>query len=99
MRSKESLSVILGGTSGIGLETAMKLATRGHDLLVVGRTAAKLEEATSTLDAAGDVTATHDMAAVTAEQVADAAADLTGDLMQVPPMVSAIRIFGVDGAK
>ena len=49
---------------------------------------------TSTLDAAGDVTATHDMAAVTAEQVVAAAADLTGDLMQVPPMVSAIKIDG-----
>ena len=49
---------------------------------------------TSTLDAAGDVTATYDMAAVTAEQVVAAAADLTGDLMQVPPMVSAIKIDG-----
>ena len=49
---------------------------------------------TSTLDAAGEVTATHDMAAVTAEQVVAAAADLTGDLMQVPPMVSAIKIDG-----
>ena len=49
---------------------------------------------TSTLDAAGEVTATHDMTAVTAEQVVAAAADLTGDLMQVPPMVSAIKIDG-----
>lgn len=49
---------------------------------------------TSTLDAAGDVTATHDMSAVTDEQVRTAAATLTGDLMQVPPMVSAIKIDG-----
>ena len=49
---------------------------------------------TSTLDAAGEVTATHDMAAVTDEQVRAAAADLTGDLMQIPPMVSAIKIDG-----
>lgn len=49
---------------------------------------------TSTLDAAGEVTATHDMAAVTADQVVMAAAGLTGDLMQVPPMVSAIKIDG-----
>lgn len=49
---------------------------------------------TSTLDAAGEVTATHDMTAVTPADVADAAADLTGDLMQVPPMVSAIKIDG-----
>jgi len=49
---------------------------------------------TSTLDAAGEVTATHDMTSVVAEQVAAAAADLTGDLLQIPPMVSAIKIDG-----
>jgi tRNA pseudouridine55 synthase len=48
---------------------------------------------TSTLDAAGDVTATHEMA-VTLEQVRDAARTLTGDILQVPPMVSAIQIGG-----
>lgn len=49
---------------------------------------------TSTLDAAGEITATHDMASVTPAHVADAAAALTGDIMQVPPMVSAIKIDG-----
>lgn len=49
---------------------------------------------TSTLDAAGEVTATHDMSAVTDAAVRDAAAALTGDLLQVPPMVSAIKIDG-----
>ena len=49
---------------------------------------------TTTLDAAGEVTATHDMSAVTDDQVRAGAAKLTGDLMQVPPMVSAIKIDG-----
>lgn len=49
---------------------------------------------TSTLDAAGEVTATHDMSAVREADVRRAAAALTGDLMQVPPMVSAIKIGG-----
>ena len=49
---------------------------------------------TTTLDAAGEVTATHDMSAVTDDQVRTEAAKLTGDLMQVPPMVSAIKIDG-----
>ncbi len=49
---------------------------------------------TSTLDAAGDITATHDMTSVTAGQVVAVAGELTGDLMQVPPMVSAIKIDG-----
>ncbi len=56
MKSAQSLSVIVGGTSGIGLETATKLAARGHDLLVVGRTPARLEDAKSTLDAVGSGT-------------------------------------------
>ena len=49
--------------------------------------------ATSTLDAAGDVTATHDMS-VTVEQVRAAARALTGDTMQIPPMVSAVQVGG-----
>lgn len=48
---------------------------------------------TSTLDAAGDVTATHEMA-VTTDQVAAAAAGFVGDIEQVPPMVSAIKVDG-----
>lgn len=49
---------------------------------------------TTTLDAAGDVTATHDMRGVVVDDVERAAAALTGDLLQVPPMVSAIKIGG-----
>src|SRR5579859_5112270 len=50
--------------------------------------------ATSTLDAAGDVTGEWDMSAVTLEQARDATARLTGDILQVPPMVSAVKIGG-----
>jgi tRNA pseudouridine55 synthase len=49
---------------------------------------------TTTLDAAGEITAIHDMSAVTDDQVRAAANRLTGNLMQVPPMVSAIKIDG-----
>lgn len=48
---------------------------------------------TSTLDAAGEVVATHDMA-VTPEEVAAAAARFVGDIEQVPPMVSAVKVGG-----
>lgn len=49
---------------------------------------------TSTLDASGEVTATHEMS-VTPEQV-KAVVDqhLTGSIMQVPPMVSALKVDG-----
>ena len=49
---------------------------------------------TSTLDAAGEVVATHDMSAVTEGRVRSEAAKLTGDILQVPPMVSAVRVGG-----
>ena len=50
---------------------------------------------TSTLDAAGDVTATHDMSDVSLEQARQAVAEhLTGAIEQIPPMVSAIRVDG-----
>lgn len=49
---------------------------------------------TSTLDAAGEVTATHDMSEVTDEQVRAATAPLTGAIEQIPPMVSAVKIGG-----
>jgi tRNA pseudouridine55 synthase len=58
---------------------------------------------TSTLDAAGEVTATHDMSDVVerlarpdgrefVQQIVNA--NLVGDIMQMPPMVSAIRVDG-----
>jgi tRNA pseudouridine55 synthase len=49
---------------------------------------------TSTLDASGEVTAAYDMSAVTFDDVRVAAAGLTGDIMQVPPMVSAVQVGG-----
>ena len=49
---------------------------------------------TSTLDAAGEITATHDMSALTFAEVELAVPSLTGDIMQIPPMVSAVKIDG-----
>jgi tRNA pseudouridine55 synthase len=49
---------------------------------------------TSTLDASGEVTGTHDMSRVTLAEARAAAAALTGPIMQVPPMVSALKVGG-----
>lgn len=49
---------------------------------------------TSTLDAAGEVTAVHDMVGTTLDQVRAAAAAFVGDIEQIPPMVSAVKIDG-----
>lgn len=49
---------------------------------------------TTTLDASGEVVATYDMAGATLEAARAAAAGLVGDIDQVPPMVSAVRVGG-----
>lgn len=49
---------------------------------------------TDTLDAAGEVVATHDMRHVTLADARAAAAAFVGDIEQVPPMVSAVKIGG-----
>lgn len=50
--------------------------------------------ATSTLDASGEVTGTWDMSGLDVNRVRAAAASLTGDIEQVPPMVSAVQVRG-----
>ncbi|MEO6628098.1 MAG: tRNA pseudouridine(55) synthase TruB, partial [Aquihabitans sp.] len=49
---------------------------------------------TSTLDAAGEVTATYDMAGIELSQIAEVAAGFVGAIEQIPPMVSAVKIGG-----
>jgi tRNA pseudouridine55 synthase len=50
--------------------------------------------ATSTLDAAGEVTGRWDQGGVTLEQARKAAAGFIGTTWQVPPMVSAVKVGG-----
>ncbi|HEY6473368.1 MAG TPA: tRNA pseudouridine(55) synthase TruB, partial [Acidimicrobiales bacterium] len=53
-----------------------------------------LGTATSTMDASGDITGTYDMTGVAPSDVARVAATLTGEIEQVPPMVSAVKVGG-----
>jgi tRNA pseudouridine55 synthase len=49
---------------------------------------------TSTLDDEGEVVATHDMGGVTLDDVRAAGAQFVGEIEQVPPMVSAVKVGG-----
>ena len=76
----------------VGMATRLLRFVEKTDKRYVGEVVLGTE--TSTLDAAGEVTATYDMAGVTVEAARQAAAQLTGPIMQVPPMVSAIKVGG-----
>ncbi len=77
---------------GVGRATRLLIYLSGLDKSYVGEVV--LGTATSTLDASGDVTGTWDMAGVGLAEVRAAAVGLTGDVQQVPPMVSAKRVGG-----
>jgi tRNA pseudouridine55 synthase len=77
---------------GVGRATRLLAYVSGLDKSYVGEVV--LGTATSTLDASGDVTGTWDMASVGLADVRRAAAGLTGDVPQVPPMVSAKLVGG-----
>ena len=77
---------------GIGRATRLLQFLSGCDKTYVA--AIELGTETDTLDAAGVVTATHDMGSVTFDDVVAAVAQFVGDIDQIPPMVSAIKIDG-----
>jgi tRNA pseudouridine55 synthase len=77
---------------GVGRATRLLAYVTGLDKSYVGEVV--LGTATSTLDASGEVTGTWDMAGVGLADVRAAAAGLTGDVLQVPPMVSAKQVGG-----
>ncbi len=89
-----TLDPMATGVLVLGVERATKLL--GHLALTekeyVGTV--RLGQVTVTDDAEGDVTATADASAVTREAIDAAVAALTGDIMQVPSKVSAIKIDG-----
>jgi tRNA pseudouridine55 synthase len=78
---------------GVGMATKLLRFVEKTTKVYEGQVVLGVE--TDTLDAAGEVTARHDMSAVTLADVRRVAGEhLTGSIEQVPPMVSAIRVDG-----
>jgi tRNA pseudouridine55 synthase len=79
--------------AGVGTATRLLRFLSGLDKVYTGEVVLGVE--TSTLDAAGEVTARHDMRSITLDEVRAAVErHLTGAIMQVPPMVSALKVEG-----
>jgi tRNA pseudouridine55 synthase len=77
----------------VGMATRLLRFVEKTDKRYTGEVVLGIE--TSTLDAAGDVTATHDMSGVTVDDARRVAATyLSGAITQIPPMVSAIKVGG-----
>jgi tRNA pseudouridine55 synthase len=77
---------------GVGYVTRLMQFLSGMDKTYTAEVVFGAE--TNTLDSAGVVTATHDMPDLSIEKIREAATKLTGQIMQVPPMVSALRVDG-----
>lgn len=77
---------------GVGYVTRLMKYLSGMDKTYTCEVVLGVE--TDTLDDSGSPIATHDMSGVTLAQVREAAATLTGDILQVPPMVSALKVDG-----
>jgi tRNA pseudouridine55 synthase len=89
-----TLDPMATGVLVVGVGAATKLLTfiTGVDKAYEARI--RFGSETDSLDADGTTVATHDMRGLDPDAVRRAAAELTGDLLQVPPMVSAIRVDG-----
>ena len=89
-----TLDPMATGVLVIGVEKATRLL--GYLTLTEKEYAAtiRLGQSTSTDDAEGEITGGAPAADVSAETLAKAVAGLTGDIQQVPPVVSAIKVDG-----
>jgi tRNA pseudouridine55 synthase len=77
----------------LGRGTKLSEKLMGSDKVYEG--AVKFGEATDSYDADGEITQTQPVPPMTLDQLNEAAATFIGDLMQTPPMVSAIKKDGV----
>jgi tRNA pseudouridine55 synthase len=89
-----TLDPMATGVLVVGVEKATRLL--GYLTLTEKEYAAtiRLGQSTSTDDAEGDITGTASAAGVSAETLAKAVTHLTGEIQQVPPAVSAIKVDG-----
>lgn len=82
------------GVLVVGINRATRLLTHIVGVDKTYTATIRLGEATTTDDAEGEVTATRFANAVTTEAVAEAVQRLTGEIMQIPSSVSAIKVDG-----
>jgi tRNA pseudouridine55 synthase len=89
-----TLDPMATGVLVLGINRATKLLTFLVGCDKTYTATIRLGQSTITDDAEGEITASHDVGALSAEAVERAVADLTGEISQVPSAVSAITVSG-----
>ena len=77
----------------LGRATKLSEKLMSDDKIYEG--SAKFGETTDSYDAAGEMVASLPVPPMTLEELNEAAATFQGDIMQMPPMVSAVKVQGV----
>ena len=89
-----TLDPMATGVLVLGINRATKLLTFLVGCDKTYTATIRLGQSTITDDAEGEITTSRDVGGLSAEAVAQAVADLTGEISQVPSAVSAIKVDG-----
>ena len=89
----DKATLIIGGSSGIGLATACLLAAEGRTVMIVGRDAAKLADAAKVIEGAGGTAETASVDLYDDAAVAGLAAKLESDSRHFDQLVNAAGCF------
>ena len=92
--SSNPAALIVGGSSGMGLEAARRFAARGFDVILVGRDPGKLAQAKADLEAAGSGTVDTAAVDLNDQTAVDAFVDALGkESRPVKHLVNAAGVF------
>jgi NAD(P)-dependent dehydrogenase (short-subunit alcohol dehydrogenase family) len=93
MTTTRSLSIIIGGSSGMGLETAKRLAAQGSDLLLVARDNKGLTEAKESLSDAGVAVDTFSMDLYNKKQISELILKIDDDPRAIKNLINSAGFF------
>lgn len=89
--SKANTALVVGGSSGIGLETARRLVGQGLSVIIVGRNQSKLQSALEELKASGEASAVR--ADLYTEEGVQAVLEAIDQTSQIGYLVNAAGYF------
>ncbi len=89
----KALAIIVGGSSGMGLETAIKLAKNKNDILIIGKNAGKLAEAKATIENKNAMVETVEMNLYNKDQLTNFLVKIENEDRPIKHLVNAAGFF------